>query len=430
MALQSKAWRSKSRREGSAVSVCRPLLSRPALARVLQSLLSAELAASRGQRGQMVETRFGLASAWPENLLLAGSADALECPSLGCDSLEVLWLSAAMNEMFHLHEAGGNADLLAAKTFGQWIDQVEAAWRSGVNAVTFSTSGSTGVPKHCTQPFAHLQLETAFLANLFSSRKHVLCLTPAHHIYGFLFGAMLADALGDTGGHAGSCLESVARMLQSGDVVVSSPAYWQWLSQTISLWPDDVVGVMSTGSCSPNLIASLLDRGLSAMTEIYGSTETAGVGIREWPAERFRLMPHWVADAPKDSGDPLRLTSSLGRSVSLMDTVEMDQDGAFIVVARRDAAVQVAGTNVFPARIAALLRSQPGVKNAAVRMMRATEGNRLKAFIVPEVGENEEALCLALQSWSDLNLAVAERPKSIRFGVALPLTPLGKGADW
>lgn len=408
----------------------RPLLSRRAVGRVLQSLLSAELAVSRAQRSQKLETTFGLASPWPEDMLLGGHATGAQCGSLGCDSLEMLWLSAATNEMFHLHEAGCETDLLGAKTFGQWIDCIEAAWRQGVNSVTFSTSGSTGVPKRCPQPFSHLQLEVAFLADLFSNRRHVLCFTPVHHIYGFLFGAMLADAVGDAEHPSCGSLESLIRMLGPGDLVVCSPAYWQWLSQTISLWPEDVQGVTSTEACALELIKTLLHKGLTGMTEIYGSTETSGIGVRAWPAERYRLMPHWIPIGPDDCGDPLQLTSSLGRQVSLMDSVEIDEDGTFVVAGRRDAAVQVGGTNVFPLKIAALMGSRPGVKSVGVRLMRPTEGNRLKAFVVPEVGEDEEALLLALESWIALHLTVAERPKAIRFGIALPLTHLGKDADW
>ena len=409
--------------------MCRPLLSRPAIARVLQSLLSAELAVNRRSQGQRVEAPLGLASPWPEDLLLAGHAP-LECASLGCDSLEILWLSAATNEMFHLHEAESDSDLLDANTFGQWIDCVEAAWLHGVETVTFSTSGSTGVPKRCAQSFAHLQLEVAFLAELFSRRRKVLCLTPAHHIYGFLFGAMLADALGDLEHPSCGTLESLARTLRPGDLVVASPAYWHWLDRTISIWPEDVEGVTSTGACPAVLIESLLSKGLSGMTEIYGSTETSGVGVRKWPAERYRLMPHWISTLRVNGGDALQLTSSLGRQVSLMDTVEVDEEDTFIVVGRKDSAVQVGGTNVFPSRVAALIGARPGVKSAAVRLMRASEGNRLKAFVVPEGDEDEGALLLALQSWIALNLTVAERPTAIQFGAALPVTQLGKDADW
>jgi acyl-coenzyme A synthetase/AMP-(fatty) acid ligase len=166
------------------------------------------------------------------------------------------------------------------------------------------------------------------------------------------------------------------------------------------------------------------------MTEIYGSTETSGVGVRKWPAERYRLMPHWSSTLRVDNGDALQLTSSLGRKVSLMDAVEVDDADTFIVVGRRDSAVQVGGTNAFPSRVAALLGARPGVQSAAVRLMRATEGNRLKAFVVPEAGEDEGGLLFALQSWISLNLPVAERPMAIQFGAALPLTRLGKDADW
>jgi acyl-CoA synthetase (AMP-forming)/AMP-acid ligase II len=45
--------------------------------------------------------------------------------------------------------------------------------------------------------------------------------------------------------------------------------------------------------------------------------------------------------------------------------------------------VQVAGVNVWPQRVAEALRAHPDVLDAVVRPMRADEGERLKAFVVP-----------------------------------------------
>ena len=164
-----------------------PLLSRPSLARVLRSLLLTELRAARSRKGTL-----GAAAAFPAEL-----ADDLPLGDggLGCDSLDLLSLAAAVNEMFHLHEVRTERALLGARHLGEWLDAVEAAWRAGVSRVTFATSGSTGRPKRCVQPVAHLAAEVDALAARWPDRRRVLALTPAHHIYGFLFTALLPDRL-------------------------------------------------------------------------------------------------------------------------------------------------------------------------------------------------------------------------------------------
>ena len=49
-------------------------------------------------------------------------------------------------------------------------------------------------------------------------------------------------------------------------------------------------------------------------------------------------------------------------------------EGGFIVAGRRDGAVQIAGTNVSCARVAAVLSEHPAVRTCAVRPMRGTRG--------------------------------------------------------
>jgi long-chain acyl-CoA synthetase len=92
--------------------------------------------------------------------------------------------------------------------------------------------------------------------------------------------------------------------------------------------------------------------------------------------------------------------------------------------------VQVGGINVFPAFIADRLSKQPGVRDAAVRLMRSDEGTRLKAFIVPEPDTDLTALRSNLQTWIGATLPVAERPMAITFGTSLPIGMMSKAADW
>lgn len=73
----------------------------------------------------------------------------------------------------------------------------------------------------------------------------------------------------------------------------------------------------------------------------------------------------------------------------------------------------------------------PAVADAAVRLMRPDEGNRLKAFVVPATPPADEtALATALASWLRQHLSSAERPVAFSFGAELPRQANGKPADW
>jgi len=399
-----------------------PFLSRAGLARVLRSLLLAELGAARGRSGRASAGALPQTS-WSDTMPIGADG-------LGCDSLETLWLASAVNEMFRLYESGTETELTAAETFGAWLDHIEASWRSGIEQVTFSTSGSTGGSKRCVQSFAHLRAEVEVLAAHWTGRQRVLALAPAHHIYGFIFTGLLPDRLAvpvlDAQGLSPGRL---ADEVGAGDLIVSFPDRWAWLQRSLPDWPADIEGVVSTAPCPADLLAALRAGGLARMTEVYGSSETAGIAMRDAPGDPYRLMPQWRFDTTLSAEKP-ELVHRLGQRYALMDGVSLVEADAFRLAGRRDGMVQVGGVNVSPEAVAIKLRGRPGVRDAAVRLMRPDEGPRLKAFVVPDGEIGPETLVASLESWISDHLATAEQPKSIVTGATLPVGPLGKTADW
>ena len=397
-------------------------VSRRALARVLRSLLMAELRTARGRRGP-TSTTPAFPAEWADDMSLGPAG-------LGCDSLDLLSLAAAVNEMFHLHEVQTERSLLTGERFGEWLDVVETAWQNGVAHITFSTSGSTGRPKRCVQTLAYLDTEVDALASRWQDRRRVVALAPAHHIYGFLFTALLPDRL------AVPCLSAadlnaaeLAAEIRPGDLLVSFPESWAYLARSLPDWPASVEGVVSTAPCPADLLAYLAERGLSRMTEVYGSSETAGIAWRDAPDAPYDLMPQWRFTEPHDGGAPV-LVHAAGTIHTLMDRVARTGPRTFQLDGRRDGMVQVGGVNVSPAAVADRLRVQPGVSAATVRLMCPEEGRRLKAFLVPEAGIDVHALRSLIEGWAAACLTTAERPGSIVFGNELPVDALGKAADW
>lgn len=172
----------------------------------------------------------------------------------------------------------------------------------------------------------------------------------------------------------------------------------------------------------------LLEQGLASHIEIYGSSETSGLGYRSHPDQPFELLPRWQrVDARTD----VLMDTRTQEQYPLNDHIAWQTARDFLPQGRRDQAVQVAGINVFPAAVADKLRQLPYIHAVTVRLMSPDEGDRLKAFVVPaDFNTPHTELRQQLQAWCQNHLATAECPQAFTFGVHLPSNELGKASDW
>lgn len=384
-----------------------------ALRRVVADLLTAELALARPGRPPP-------APPWPDGLDLVRD--------LGADSLELMGMSTALAEALHLAPGSADAPLLAEPRLAHWVAAAAAALRAGGSRLTFRTSGSSGSPKRCTHALATLWQEIEALATLLPGRRRILSAVPSHHIYGFLFTVLLPRRLGvadvvDLRAAGPAALAGIAR---PGDLVVAHPGWWDAVARLAPAFPADVVGVTSTAPCPDPLADALAGAGLRLL-QVYGSSETAGVGWREQGGAAYALLPYWSR-----TGEAAQLARALPDGTTarypLQDKLEWMAADRFRPAGRIDEAVQVGGTNVFPAYVADVLKMHPAVLDASVRLMRPDEGARLKAFVVPR--EAASVSQQALLDWCAQRLSVPEMPAAITFGKRLPRQASGKAADW
>lgn len=389
------------------------------LARVIADLIADEVSHLRPGGSALPERP------WPLDLLLSEEG-------LGLDSLERLAVASALNEALHLHESGIEDLLLARHLFEEWLEVAAEGLAEFDGRLTFRTSGSSGTAKPCTHTLANLHQEVEHLATLTVGSRRVLCAVPAHHIYGFLFTVLLPTRLG-----CGEVLDvrhltpqGLARLMRPGDLLISHPGHWALVARHAARLPAGVHGVTSTAPC-PDAVAHRLEAiGLASLTQVYGSSETAGIGTRASPAAPYRLMPFWSCD--DDESRLLRRTGPDGKvsAHAIQDRLEWQSDDEFNVRGRLDEAVQVGGINVFPSQVRQILLGHPQVVDAVVRLMAPEEGSRLKAFIVSAPGANAEKLRAEIWTWAESRLNVPSRPKAYSFGESLPRSAMGKLTDW
>ncbi len=396
---------------------------RPTLLRVVSDLLAGELALMRpGLLRRPLP--------WPADIDLAAD--------LGADSLELLGMATAMEQVLAIGCIGENR-VLANPRLGAWVDAVAAGLEASGERMVFRTSGSSGAPKDCPHALAELEREAGELEQLFPGTHRIVSLVASHHIYGFLFTVLLPRALGLLPGDVldlrGASPGAVARQLQPGDLVVGFPDFWRTFAPVAGSVPEGVVGVTSTAPCPDEVAHAVADAGLARLVQVYGSSETAGVGWRAGADEDYRLFPYWErGEAAPEGAETLlrRLEDGRIQSFTLQDRLAWSSAERFRPAGRVDQAVQVGGINVFPGYVADVLRMHPGVQEASVRLMRPDEGRRLKAFVVPREGAPFDAAALrtALTAWMGERLSAPERPTAYSFGSALPRQASGKLTDW
>lgn len=366
--------------------------------------------------------------------LPAGSTDlsvsVSQADSPVCSPGEVSEIAARVIEFFGL-EFSRAAELAELATLGQWVGYLMERLGPRPKVIAFRTSGSTGEPKSIVRDYYSLERDALYLAELLPGTERVLGLVPPHHIYGFIHTVLIPKALGAGGEdlrfHAPA---AVIRGLRSGDVVMGFPHIWRLLAEIGEFFPAGVTGMTSTGPCPPEIIRTLKGLGLQEMIEIYGSSESGAIGHRSSPDDPLTLMGAWQR---RGSDRFFRELEGGGSSepFTFQDVLEWVDETRFFVRKRLDSAVQVAGINVYPARVREALLAHAAVADCAVRLMRPEEGSRLKAFVVLKDGFGagpgmREHLRDHLAAW----LTRIEQPGSIMFGRELPRNEMGKPADW
>ncbi len=421
------------------------ILRQDILERVLQDLVVAELnELRRGKRKGQAQSR------------LTPHDESL-------DSFELYTAAAAVSIMFHVHETGLEDLLLARPRPQDWVEILQRSLNQSGHRVSFRSSGSTGGKTLHEHRLTDLMQEVEYFASTLGQPAQVIATVPSHHIYGFLFTALLPSRLDipviEARGPA-----AVTRSYDDRDLLVSFPFALERMLHFGSLPGEGVTIVCSTAPCPPELAAAIRSRG-AELIEIYGSSETAGVGIRRENGKPYSLLPYLERASATEPTALIRREQrplEQGRNpyaeriINLPDDVEWCGSRDFRPLRRRDGAVQVGGVNVYPDKVCELVKRHPMVAAAAVRPCVTKDGVRLKAFVVPRTakgalastGPADSASGGKGDSTSEVNndhtsqiehqlrellsaqLEAAALPAFYTFGTEIPRDELGKMSDW
>lgn len=308
-------------------------------------------------------------------------------------------------------------------TFGGWAGQVSALIRRELTSFRFhpATHGGAADTRHAADD---IWQDARGVASLMQGRRRVVSLISTGNLMGLVC-AVLAPNLQRIDVVDGRPLtpDELAGALAFGDVVVATPTLWRYLADTVPAVPNNVIGVSYGEALTPDLAERLRGRGVGAMRELYGSTETGILAWRDSPSDPFVLFDHWSREGEGASASLVRLRPGGGTAQVLpMDELTWQGDRSFHLGGRRDGAVQIGGVNVFPLKIAEVIEGQEAVAAASVRLsQRPGALDRLIAHVrlAPGRAASQE-LAWTVDEWCRERLQPPERPRIYTFEESRP----------
>ena len=357
----------------------------------------------------------------------------LDESGLNVDSLEILALSIALSRSIHLESSDIDDNLLNKALLEDWATISLKSLTVSSQFISFKSSGSVGFKKYHTHILAHLEQEAEFLGQMLNGRKRILRSVPSHHIYGFIFTVLLPRYLGDSVeviDVRGYSFNTIQSLLQPGDLIIAYPEFWKLCEDSNIDFPSDIIGINSSGPCPMQVGVNLLEKSLSSFYEVYGSSETAGIGWKVHPLSEYKLFPFWKKTESVIEISRLLLDGNL-KNYQLQDDLRWSSPTNFFVGGRKDEVVQVGGINVSLNVVREKLIKHTLIKDAAVRIMKPEEGSRLKAFIVlKDEYLDQKKFSTEIECYINKSFSTAERPKSITYGLKIPVNKMGKKSDW
>ena len=314
-------------------------------------------------------------------------------------------------------------------------------------ALEFYTSGTSGAPKCVPKVWAQLRLEVEALEREWGARLGdavVAGTVPHYHLYGLLFRILWPVSAGRPF-LTGMCLQPTdlrAAAARGRCIVVSSPAFLSRISAFSELpKPATVAAVFSSGApLSDEAAERLVKHWGPAAIEVYGSTETGGVGWRAWDgaAERSMWRPiQGVATELREEAAGARLWVRSGCTwrgdwMPTGDLARQLADGRFALHGRADDVVKFEDKRVSFNEMRARLVLHDWVEDARLLLL---PGRRsLIGAVVVLNGEGRAALAAGgktvmrdvMRDWLRGSYEAILIPRKWRFPERLPDNEMGK----
>ncbi|HET8848370.1 MAG TPA: AMP-binding protein [Marinobacter sp.] len=296
------------------------------------------------------------------------------------------------------------------------------------------SSGTTGQPKTLRRPWQGIQKELTAYVGHFTEAAGLtpIVACPVSHSYGLICGVLAALERG--------VVPQVITNLNPRSLLAhlrAKPEHLLYASPTligllIRLLPasQTLHTVMLSGAPLPGPVLTSVQARTRRLCQQYGCSEVGcialtadarGAGHLGSPLPHLRVSAGDRADAP---GEILVHTAD-GRpgTVATRDLGYFDGEGQLHFSGRMDDTINVAGINVYPGDVEAVVLTYPGVRQAvAYKQPDTLAGERVALCVVADAELNTDDL----RHWCRDRLSPHQIPSVVRQVDAVPTLPNGK----
>jgi len=298
------------------------------------------------------------------------------------------------------------------------------------------TGGSTGAPQIWAKTGNNLFAEAQFLAHRFqvTANDRIAATISPYHIYGLLYSVLLPLVAGCSvlpGTPSFPQEIKAALQDQKATILISVPAHYRALRAKGGLGASLRLAFSSAGPLDPEDNARFCRQNPAGIVEVYGSTETGGIGLRNrsqgeegftpyatlsWMIrdERLCIRSPYLSPALPCDGEGFFVTG---------DRVRACGKYAFLLQGRIDSIAKVGGKRVNLEEIQALIKAENGVRDCLVLSVPEASGRgyRIVAMVEGE-GVDLDKLRQRLRAQCE---AVA-LPRAIKTVGRIPVKENGK----
>ncbi|MGM0534395.1 MAG: hypothetical protein ACQERK_07885 [Campylobacterota bacterium] len=251
----------------------------------------------------------------------------LTASPFGLDSLSLVSLATTVGDYFGVTHSGLEENFIRYRDLVSWVDIVCDSLDEYNEGITFSTSGTTGKPKKVFHSMQSLEREAAYLAKLLQGAKSINAFVRPHHIYGFLYSIILPKFMNLQVSWNEPLPAKALFETPKDALLISTPALYDVISKKQGSFHPGITAVSSTQQLQMQTKDKLFERGIENIIEIYGSSQSLGVGYRRGRRECFTLFDYLNKSGLHD----------------IQDNLEWENDREFLLRDRLDAQIKHRG---------------------------------------------------------------------------------------
>ena len=249
-------------------------------------------------------------------------------------------------------------------------------------ASIFFTSGTTGEPIGALKSRKNLQLELSVLLKLFASEnfERIIVTVPLIHIYGFLTGVLLPNALNIDVVLKEEFLPYELLELSEGKktLCVTNPVFLKVLNKlNISNKYKNMVFLSSTGKLESKIVKGLNEKLSCKVYQLFGSTETGGIAYKINDDELWRPL-NYVKISKEDGclqvNSPFiskfiieKRLKEVNHPFVTSDLIEL-KDNKFKLLGRKSEIIKVSGKRISLLEVENLLEEHKDIDEALVKL--------------------------------------------------------------